>query len=91
MGTYHVAVDRNELERLLLEMLDFNIDVDSSVYAKYYFELRELAEKYDKAFPLDPLDKNMAMKLEVWGLCIACRQCKFTPGALCLGHFKPQP
>ena len=46
-------------------MLDFNIDVDTSVYAKYYFELRELAERYDKAFPLDPLDKATASRLEV--------------------------
>eukprot|EP00045_Choanoeca_perplexa_P005276 m.44613 g.44613 ORF g.44613 m.44613 type:complete len:328 (-) comp13034_c0_seq1:24-1007(-) len=56
--------EMNELERLFLEMLDFNIDVDSSVYAKYYFELRELAEKYDKPFPLDLLDRNTALKLE---------------------------
>ena len=56
---------RNDLERTFLEMLDFNIDVDSSVYAKYYFELRALAEKFDKDFPLKPLDKDQAEHMEV--------------------------
>jgi hypothetical protein len=46
-------------------MLDFNIDVDSSVYAKYYFELRGLAERTDHTFPLLPLSKEQAGKLEV--------------------------
>ncbi|EDQ84998.1 uncharacterized protein MONBRDRAFT_29696 [Monosiga brevicollis MX1] len=56
--------DMNELERTYLEMLDFNIGVESSVYAKYYFELRDLAERFDKAFPLDPLDKATASRLD---------------------------
>lgn len=55
---------RNELERTYLEMLDFNIDVDSSVYAKYYFELRALAEKFHKDFPLTMLSKKQAETLE---------------------------
>lgn len=45
-------------------MLDFNIDVDSSVYAKYYFELRALAERLHKDFPLTMLSKAQAEKLE---------------------------
>jgi len=56
---------RNDLERTYLEMLDFNIDVDSSVYAKYYFELRILAERTNKIFSLTMLDKEGAKKLEV--------------------------
>ena len=63
---------RNDLERTFLEMLDFNIDVDSSVYAKYYFELRALAEKFDKDFPLKPLDKDQAEHMEV---CMCVRAC----------------
>ncbi|KAH3770845.1 cyclin-Y-like protein 1 [Dreissena polymorpha] len=56
--------DMNELERAFLEMLQFNINVPSGVYAKYYFDLRALAGDNDLSFPLEPLDKERAMKLE---------------------------
>ena len=56
---------RNELERQFLEMLQFNINVPSSVYAKYYFDLRALADAHDLSFPLEPLSKDRAAKLEV--------------------------
>ena len=55
---------RNELERQFLEMLQFNINVPSSVYAKYYFDLRTLAEANDLSFPAEPLSKERAQKLE---------------------------
>ena len=57
-------VDRNELERLFLEMLQFNINVPSSVYAKYYFDLRTMAEANELTFPSVPLSKERALKLE---------------------------
>lgn len=57
--------DMNDLERVLLEMLRFNINVDSSVYTKYYFELRDLALESQQSFPLEPLTKDKATKLEV--------------------------
>ncbi|KAK3578096.1 hypothetical protein CHS0354_007807 [Potamilus streckersoni] len=56
--------DMNELERQFLEMLQFNINVPSSVYAKYYFELRALADAHDLTFPVEPLSKERALKLE---------------------------
>lgn len=56
---------RNDLERQYLEMLQFNINVGSSVYAKYYFDLRALADANDLSFPLEPLSKDRALKLEV--------------------------
>ncbi|XP_014791342.1 cyclin-Y [Octopus bimaculoides] len=56
--------EMNELERLFLEMLQFNINVPSSVYAKYYFDLRALADAHDLSFPLEALSKERALKLE---------------------------
>ncbi len=36
----------------------------SSVYAKYYFDLRTLAEEYNLTFPHEPLTKEKCVKLE---------------------------
>lgn len=57
--------NRNELERQFLELLQFNINVPSSVYAKYYFDLRSLSESNNLSFPLEPLSRDKAQKLEV--------------------------
>uniref|UniRef100_A0A4W3H1T5 Cyclin Y-like 1 n=1 Tax=Callorhinchus milii TaxID=7868 RepID=A0A4W3H1T5_CALMI len=56
--------DMNEMERQFLELLQFNINVPASVYAKYYFDLRSLADDNNLNFPLEPLSKERAQKLE---------------------------
>lgn len=56
---------RNELERYFLEFINFNINVPSSVYAKYYFNLRQLADQNNLNFPVEPLSKERALKMEV--------------------------
>uniref|UniRef100_A0A915D691 Cyclin N-terminal domain-containing protein n=1 Tax=Ditylenchus dipsaci TaxID=166011 RepID=A0A915D691_9BILA len=56
--------DMNELERQFLECLEFNINVPSSIYAKYYYDLRTLAIANDLQLPLQPLYKERAARLE---------------------------
>ena|SRR3990167_1833773 len=56
--------DLANLEKVLLRLLQFNVTLQGGTYAKYYFELREYAERDAKSFPLEPLDKEAAKRLE---------------------------
>jgi len=56
--------DLGNLEKVLLRHLEYNVSLKASLYAKYYFELRSLAEQDERNFPLEPLDKEAAKRLE---------------------------
>lgn len=56
--------DINELERQFLELIQFNMNVPSSVYAKYYFHLRTLALKNGLAGEQTILTTSKARDLE---------------------------
>ena len=56
----------NMLEKRFLEFLDYDVNISSRLYAKYYFELRALSEEQsNRAFALQPLSAKEARRLEV--------------------------
>lgn len=81
--------DMNELERQFLECLEFNINVPSSVYAKYYYDLRTLSIANDIPLQVKPLSKERARKLEVNIYLIVCKVHFYGLLTLCytLGYF----
>eukprot|EP01102_Stenamoeba_stenopodia_P023275 TRINITY_DN996_c0_g1_i1.p1 TRINITY_DN996_c0_g1~~TRINITY_DN996_c0_g1_i1.p1 ORF type:complete len:437 (-),score=118.16 TRINITY_DN996_c0_g1_i1:410-1720(-) len=57
--------DLAQLEKTVLNLLKFNVSLKASLYAKYYFELKGLAEQDgNRSFSLEPLNKEDAEKLE---------------------------
>jgi len=56
--------DLNLLEKETLDLLQYNVSMHASMYAKYYFELRDLSDLPQNAFPLKPLDKEKSRLLE---------------------------
>ena len=58
------AQDLGNLEKVLLRLLQFNVTLQAGTYTKYYFELRSFAESSSRYFPLEPLDKEGAKRLE---------------------------
>ena len=87
----HLSFCRNELERQFLELLQFNINVPSSVYAKYYFDLRSLAEANNLSFPLEPLSRDRAYKLEVRGFLFRLLRVEYIWGFGIFALFLPSP
>lgn len=53
------------MEKCFLELLEFNIHVSASVYVKYYFDLRALANDHDVYFLFHFLHKDKAQRLKV--------------------------
>ncbi|ORY35117.1 hypothetical protein LY90DRAFT_673184 [Neocallimastix californiae] len=56
--------DMNKLERWYMNAINYNVSIRSSLFAKYYFELRELGAKKSKQFKLKPLSSDEAKLLE---------------------------
>ena len=67
---FFVTEEINKLEKKFLELVQYNVTVKSQLYAKYYFELRALFKDNEKEFPLTPLDKKEAEKLEINSLAL---------------------
>merc|ERR1712196_622624 len=57
--------DINQLEKQFLEMIQYNVSISASLYASYYFELRTLCEKAERAFTLKPLSEEQQRALEL--------------------------
>ena len=45
----------NELERIFLTLIDYDVQINGAEFAKYYFILRSLSEKAGIKFPLKPI------------------------------------
>lgn len=68
--------DLNELEKVFLKLIQYNVSLPASMYAKYYFELRALAEADEKIFPLEPLGKDKLAELERRSISAETDACK---------------
>jgi len=58
------VADLNRMELVLLSLVQFQVGIPASLYAKYYFDLRTLSTLEEERFPLKPLDKEGARRLE---------------------------
>ena len=63
--------DLGQLEKVLLRLLSYEVTLNGKVYAKYYFDLRAIAETNERNFPLQPLTKEDVARLEVCAT-VAC-------------------
>ena len=53
----------NRLEKKFLELIQYNVTVKSSLYAKYYFELRALFKENEKEYPQVPILNNAPLSV----------------------------
>lgn len=47
-----------------MSAIQYDVSIKASQYARYYFELRELAERFDRDWTLRPLSIREAQRLE---------------------------
>ncbi len=53
------------MEKKFLELIQYNVTVNTYLYARYYFELRILFKDNETEFPIKVLTKNDAAKIEL--------------------------
>jgi len=58
----------NHLEKKFLELIGYDVSVNSSLYASYHFQLRTLCQKSQTGFSLQPMEPSVAAMLEARGL-----------------------
>lgn len=46
------------LEKVFLQLIDFDLIIKGSEYAKYYFILKSFAEQFNSQLPMGPLSVN---------------------------------
>lgn len=56
--------DLNLLEMHFLNLIQYNVHLNASAYAKYFFELKNYSKLDESRFPLKPLTKEKATLLE---------------------------
>lgn len=54
----------NSMELIFLSMIDYDVNIKNSDYARYYFVLRTNSQKNNRSFPLKPLDVDVVLKLQ---------------------------
>ena len=54
----------NSMELIFLSMIDYEVNIKNSDYARYYFVMRTNAQKNNRSFPLKPLDVDVVLKLQ---------------------------
>lgn len=52
------------LEKVFLQMIDFDLVIRGGEYAKYYFILKTFAEKFNSALPMGPLTVEQMSDLQ---------------------------
>ncbi|CAI2363742.1 unnamed protein product [Moneuplotes crassus] len=54
----------NTFERILLDLIGYDLVIRGAEYARYYFILRTIAQNHDIKMPLQPLNAAKVMKLQ---------------------------